>query len=431
MRTSSKKLMRGAAALTVVALAVAACGSSGSDDASDGQAGTSDPGAVSSTDSGADSSAPAPSDEDPIVIGLEQDISGPSAPFATVAGTAIGYAIDEINANGGILGRQVSLIKENDESDPTKAPSVARKLIEQGATVVLLTSATSAIKQTKPIFTEEQVPAIGAISSSSTFADAPDNEFTYTVPTTNAQWVPVYCDAFKAEQDSSIAILADDSAVIKGMSDIMLPELEKCVTVTDVIAAPLNSQDVSAQVARISQGKPDAVLVMSIGGQFEVLAQNTLAQLAPDLSRFSLAGLGNESDAWGIADPGTLEGVVYMGSISSDNPNTMQLQDKFREWTGNADYVLSAFDAQSYDAVRMVKMAIENAGSTDGAKVNEALQALQNIDASFGQPGMTLSYGSAADAHIAGDSTCGLVLTVFGADNTPAGPWGVYQPECK
>src|SRR5699024_8996833 len=145
------------------------------------------------------------------------------------------------------------------------------------ADVVLVTSATSSSVQAKPVFEEEKVPAIGPIMSSSTFADPPENSFTYSVPTTNAQWMPVYCQAFKKEGYKSIAVFADDSAPIKAMMDIMLPKMKECIDVVENVRAPVDSQDLNPQSARIAKSKADAVFVASIGGKFEVLAHNTLA----------------------------------------------------------------------------------------------------------------------------------------------------------
>src|SRR5699024_8354397 len=147
------------------------------------------------------------------------------------------------------------------------------------------------------VFKEEKVPAISPIASSPAFATPPDNDYTYSLPNTNSEWVPVYCGAFENEGYESIAVLADDSAVIKSMTDNMLPEMEKCVDIVEVIRAPLDAQDVNPQVARIVDKGADAVFVASVGGQFEILVHNTLASIAPDLPRFSMAGLGNEPDA--------------------------------------------------------------------------------------------------------------------------------------
>ena len=59
------------------------------------------------------------------------------------------------------------------------------------------------------------------------------------------------------------------------------------------------------------------MMVTSLGGAFEVLAQNTLASQLKPRSRFSLASIGNQPDSWKLANPGALNGFVFMGSINS------------------------------------------------------------------------------------------------------------------
>ena len=80
---------------------------------------------------------------EPILWGLDEDSTGPGASYSTIAGKTIRDAVDEINEKGGILGRPVKLVIGNDESDPTKAPSVVRKLIDDGATALFTVTATS------------------------------------------------------------------------------------------------------------------------------------------------------------------------------------------------------------------------------------------------------------------------------------------------
>src|SRR4051812_43913357 len=99
----------------------------------------------------APSAAKAAPSGDPIIFGMDEDSTGPGAVNARVSGRAVRDAIDYVNEHGGILGRPVKLIVENDESDATKSPAVARKLIEQGAQVLFFATAGSAIIQAKPI----------------------------------------------------------------------------------------------------------------------------------------------------------------------------------------------------------------------------------------------------------------------------------------
>lgn len=401
---------RATAVVFAAALAVAGCGS-GSDSGPSG-----------------DPFGGAKPEGEPIVIGMDEDSTGPGAAFSTIAGDTVRDTVAQINAEGGILGRPVELIVDNDESDPTKTPTVVRKLASQGAVALILQTSGGAINQAKSVITDISLLAVSPTSTSQSIATPPNNEFTYTLANPVSDFVKAYCGAFQETGIDKLAILSDSSVTINAVNDLMLPGLRDCVDIVADESAPVNASDLNAQVARIRSAEPDAVLVSSAGGSFEVLAHNTLYQTMPKVQRFSLASIGNESDAWELANPGALEGLVYLGSIDEDNPQTKKVQDLLNKTRGD-DYTVTAFDANGYDTVHLIKRAIEAAGGTeDPVAIRDAFNSIQGYEASFGQPGFTLSYGP--EKHLGADGLCGLVLTEFGSDNSPDGPWDEYQPPC-
>lgn len=407
-----KPFVRLIAAGVLLSLVAAACGSGEDDDAS-----------------GTDASGGGdPPTGEPVVIGMDLDSTGPGAAYSTIAGETIEDAVDELNENGGILGRPVELVVENDESDPTKTPSIVRKLLEQDADVLILQSAGAAVQQAKPVVQEGGVVAIAPTSISQSIAEPPDSDYIYILANPISDFIEVYCGAFETAGIETLAIMADDTTVIDGVNELLLPGLEECVEIVAEEKAAVDAADVNAQVARIRDEDPDAVLVTSVGGNFEVVAQNTLFEQMPDVTRFSLASIGNQPESWELANPGALEGLVYMASIDPTNPLTEELQSFLEERRGG-DFVMTAYDAQAYDTVQLIKQAIEDAGTTDDPEaIKTALDAITGYEAHFGQEGFTLSYGP--DKHIGTDGLCGLSLVQFGSDNTPGEPWDEYQPEC-
>lgn len=366
--------------------------------------------------------------DDYIVIGMDEDSTGPGASYSTIAGTTVRATIDRINAEGGINGREVRLVVENDESSPTNTPSIIRKLTDQGAAAVILSTGSGAALQAKQVSKSSEIVTIAPTALTDAVAGPPGNEYAYMVPNPLAQYADVYCGAFEATGKKKLGILADSSPAISGILSTLDPKLQECIDVVGTQKAAVDTADLTAGVSRLLAAEPDVVLVASVGGSFELLAHNTLHRLAPDLQRFSLASIGNQPESWGLADPGSLDGLVYMGSLSNDNPRT----DKLERWLKTIkgpDYSLTAYDAQAYDSVMMLKRAIELAGThTDPKLLNEAMQQVRDMPASFGQEPLTLSF--TPDSHIAPDSACGLVLIEFGPKNTPTGPWSNFQPEC-
>ncbi|MGY1814049.1 ABC transporter substrate-binding protein [Blastococcus sp. SYSU D00820] len=365
---------------------------------------------------------------EPIIIGLDEDSTGPGASYSVIAGNAIRAAIDQLNATDGILGRPVELVVENDESDPTKTPSIVRKLIDQNPAFLILQSSGAAIAQAKPVVQQAGIPAIAPTSISQSVALPPDADFTYTLANPLNDFVETYCGAFEEAGIETLAVLSDASPTIDGVNGLLLPGLGECVELIAEEEAPVDTSDLSAQVARIEDAGPDAVLVSSVGGNFEVLAHNTLFEQLPDVQRFSLASIGNQAASWELANPGALEGLVFMGSLDPDNERTAELQETLREAYGDDEFQVSAYDANGWDTVMLIKQAIEAAGTDEPLAVRDALNQITGYEASFGQPGFTLSF--APDKHLGADGLCGLVLTVFGEDNRPAGAWETYQPPC-
>ncbi|MES1193059.1 MAG: ABC transporter substrate-binding protein, partial [Solirubrobacterales bacterium] len=106
-------------AALLCSVGLAACGGGASNDAAGDSAGGSD-------DSGK-----------PIVVGLAIAESGPIAPYDIEAGQAVQLAAEQINADGGIKGRKLKLIKRDTASDKAQAANVATELIGEGAVAIV------------------------------------------------------------------------------------------------------------------------------------------------------------------------------------------------------------------------------------------------------------------------------------------------------
>lgn len=75
---------------------------------------------------------------DPIKIGVNQPLTGPFAASGTYIVDGAKLAVEEINANGGVLGEQLQLIIEDNKSNPTEAAAVAEKLIVSDKVPVMM-----------------------------------------------------------------------------------------------------------------------------------------------------------------------------------------------------------------------------------------------------------------------------------------------------
>ncbi len=367
-------------------------------------------------------------DDGTIVIGMDQDTSGGAAAYAGIVGKTIKDAVAEVNDKGGIGGKKLKLIVKSDDNDATKAPTVVRQLLSQGAQAIIMNSGGQSVLQVQALLKQQKVPAIAPVNITPGIGDGPNSAYTYSLANPTEDFGKVYAEAFTKAGYKRLALFKDDSASIAGMEKaLMTPIKEAGIQVVATETAPVDTSDVTAQVTRIKQAKPDAMLVAALGGQMEVLVHNTTHQLIPDADRFSLASIGNQPDLWKQAKPGALDKLVFVGSITQENEKTAALA-KFLSGRRGGAVSVTAYDAQAYDAIGMLAKAIEQAGSKpDGEAINTGLEKVSGYPSSFGQKGYTLSFKPGK--HSGTDGLCGLILMQF-ENSQPGRQWPVYQPAC-
>lgn len=394
MRTPRMKLV----AITAAGLlALTACGSSGGSDSGDG----------------------------PIVIGLDCDTTGPGASYATPACDATKLAIEKVNSEGGVLGRDLKYVEANDESDPTKTPTVIQKLISKKAKALILITSSAGALQAKSLIERTGVPVIMPVAANPLLTSEPNNTYLYSLAATTADWAKSLCGGLEKMGVEKLGFLQDSSPSQAQFNKGFIEALD-CVDV-ELESAPIDATDLSAEVARIKSKKPDAVMVGTQEINFEILAQNTLHQQMPDVPRFTEATLGAVPSAWKQANPGALDGLIGFAGLTDENKQTKEVGAFFAGKQGD-DFALTQFWTQAYDGVQLLVNAIEKAGSTDGKEINDALQEIDGYEASFGYPGFTLSFSK--DKHLGADGLCGEVLVEWNAQNQIAGPWSEYRPDC-
>lgn len=365
---------------------------------------------------------------EPIIIGMDLDRTGPGSSYNPLAGDVVIAAVDDINANGGILDRPIMLVEESSESDPARGPATYQALIEKGAVAVLGLSTASVVQQVKPLLEEEQLTTIAPIAVLDALTQQPDAGYVYSVVNPVSDFGNLFCGAFEAEGIEKVAYFSDDSPAIKSLAEPLKAKLRECVDLVIEEVAPLASTDLTAQASRIADVKPDAILVQSVGGPFEALAHSAFYQAMPDVPRFSQGAFGNQPDNWALATPGSLEGLVFINPLDRENPKTEELVDYMTPLMG-ADWKVNQFAIQGYDGLMLLLGAIERAGGTDDPEaIRAAMEETEGYEAHIGQSGFTLSY--TPDKHIGADGLCGFTLFEFGADNTPEGKWAAHQPPC-
>ena len=365
----------------------------------------------------------------PIVIGMLEDNSGGAAFYSQITANAVKIAVDEINAKGGVKGRPLKLITESDGNNATQAPALVARMIQNGAKVILLNSGSASAVASKPTLSQQKIPGISATNIDTRIGSAPDHDYSFMLPNPITDIGTIYAAAFKKMNVKTLGVLSDDSPTITGINGLLLPKIQEAgIQVVASEKAPLDASDVTAQVLRVKEKNPDAVLVSSLGGQLEVAFQNTLYQQLRKTPRFSLASIGNQPATWALARANALDGLIYVASISTGNPRSSALAKLLKSRMGDKFRFLTAYEAQGYDGVQIIRQALEKAGEDSPVLIKTALEHTSNYKPAFGSDKFTISF--TPGKHIGTDGLCGLVLMQF-KGNTPAAPWKTYQPNCE
>lgn len=414
--------------LMALALVAAACGGDDSDE--------------TPTGSGSADTNATPDDEtagglqgDPITIGVIEDRSGGASFYSAQAVNMLKLATDRVNegkyldaesalpnTDAGIMGRPVELIFEDDQGDPNLTVVRTRGLVERGADLIFFSSGSSSTVQGRVVCQEEKIFCMAPNNVSGAILKPPNTDYIFTIAPPGGDTVKVFIDIFNRQGFKSVAYNSDDTATAQALKDSYKDSFEAAgfATAADEVVST-GSTDITAQVVRMQNANPDVIFDMSQTATEGGLFFRTSKRLAPDIPRFGTNSVTSQPEMWEIAGDDGMEGLLVIDNLSPDNPYSQKVADEFATEHGDDPFLF--IHGMNWDALMLVKAAVESAGSTEGTAVKEAFEKITDFPAAHGQTGYTLSWTS--ENHN-GSSVKGHVVVRF-EDGQPK-VWDEFQP---
>jgi len=332
-------------------------------------------------------------DTGPIRVGIYGDLSGQTSSFGESTRNGILMAIDEINAAGGINGRKVEHVIEDDQGQPQQASTVVTKLINQNKVHAILGEvASSNSLAAAPRAQEAKVPMITPSSTNPKVTQVGDYIFRvcFTDDFQGAVAAKFATNTLKAKK---AAILGDfNSDYSKGMSQFFVQEFtgaggqivaQQSYTQTDA--------DFKGQLTNIRSAAPDVIFVPGYYGQVGVIAKQAkeLGITAP-----LLGGDGWDSPKLFELGGEALNGSYMVNHYSTDDPSPaiQKFVNAYKAKYGGV--VPDAIAALAYDAMNVLADAIRRAGTTESAKLRDAIAATNGFTGVTG----SISINSSRDA---------------------------------
>ncbi len=316
-----------------------------------------------------------------IVIGEYGSLTGGIATFGISTKNASEMAFDEINKKGGVLGKQIKLLVEDDQSKPEEAGTAVTKLINQDRVVAMLGHvASSQSLAAAPICQSNHVPMISPSSTNPRVTQVGDYIFRvcFTDTFTGEVVAKFAYDTLKARKVAILVDVRSDYSV--GLQTFFGEAFKR--RGGEIVANQSYSQgdsDFRAQLTQIKATNPEAIYVP--GYYTEV---GTIVHQGRELG-ITVPFLGSDGwdspKLWEIGGE-ALNGCYFSNHYSTDDPSPA-VQKFVNDYKGKYGQVPDALAALAYDAARVMADAIGRAGSTDGKKIRDEIAATKNF------PGVT------------------------------------------
>jgi branched-chain amino acid transport system substrate-binding protein len=320
---------------------------------------------------------------EPIKVGVSGPFTGGSAPMGVSMRDGVKLAVAEINAKGGVLGRQLQLIERDDEAKNERGVQVAQELINKEKVVATLGFINTGVALASQRFYQEaKIPVINNVATGSIvtkqFADQPENYIFRTSANDSIQSAMIVDEAVSKRKFSKVAILADSTNYGQlGREDLEKALDKKGVKAVAVEKFNVKDVDMTAQLLKAKQAGAQAVLTYAIGPELAQIANGMekLGWKVPMIGSWTLS-MGNFVDNAGKNGEGALMPQTFI-----QDPNTPKRKSFIDGYLktynpAHARIPSPVSAAQGYDSVYLLAAAIKQAGSTDGPKVRAALENL-------------------------------------------------------
>lgn len=327
----------------------------------------------------------AAADLPPIRIGIVGPFSGKSSTDMgeSMRGGARVFA-EEVNALGGLLGRKIELVEKDDEAKPELGVKAARELIETDKVVATVGFANTGVAlPSSKVFQDARIPLIvsGATGADVTRQYAPPKapvSYIFRIAASDAlQPIAILNDLIDRRGIREIALLHDESPYgMFGKANVVAELERRKLKPVAIESFKVGDQDMSAQLSRARDAGARAIMLYCLGTEAAMVAKSA----AKIKFKVPMAGSWTLSqraylDLSGATGEGARTAVTYVEDELSSLRNAFSLSYKR---VNKADRIPSAVAAaQTYDALRLLYLAIFQAGSTDGDAIRKALEDLK------------------------------------------------------
>lgn len=324
---------------------------------------------------------------DPIRIGVPTSLTGPYVELGEEVKRGVNFAVNEVNAKGGVLGRKVEATFADDEGNPDAGRRAAEKLV-LGGSKLLVGTISSAVGLAVGAQVERwDALYLSSINKSNRLTTDACNPRMFRANHSDAMDMAVVGPWLKGRKEKEWVIVAADYAWGRDSADEFSAAAAAAgKTIKGKFFAPLGTKDYAPYIQQIKDLKPEGMWVAIAGrdavnfgvqsGQFGLL-KSVFAVGQSFAVPSTIKGMGETANGiWGI--------VNYTATI--DTPGNKAFVAEWMKANGGKEP--ANFEAETYVAMKLLFAAITKAGSSEPAAVAKALETTSVDIPFYGQVSM-------------------------------------------
>ncbi len=353
---------------------------------------------------------------DPIKIGSVLSATGPAAFLGEPEAKTLQLYVEKVNAAGGLLGRKLELVTYDDGSDAAKANGFAKRLIEDDKVDVILGGTTTgATMGMVPLVEKGEIPFISLAGA--VVIVEPTKKWVFKTPHTDRMAAEKIFADMKKRGLTKLALVSETSGFGQSGRKETIASAAKAgiEIVADETYGPKDT-DVTAQLTKIKGlAGTQAILVFGLGQGPAIVTKN-IAQLGITLPHYESHGVASEeyiklsgAAAEGVRLPAAA--LIVADALPASDPQKPVVTGYAKAYADAFKSEVSTFGGHAYDALMIYADAVKRAGTTDKAKVRDAIEATKGFVGTGGVVNMK------ADDHM------GLDLSAFRMLEIKGGKW--------
>lgn len=324
------------------------------------------------------------------MIGANLDVTGYAAWLGEPELRAAQLFVEQINARGGVNGRPLQLIVYDNESNPEKATSNAKKLIQRDKVVAVVGPAITATSNAARSVAQEEKVITYSLSTS--FEPNYPDSYSFATCSSTADMVEAVYDYFAKNSIKRVATLCATDSTGQTWFEETNKNAKKYRTEIWNERFNVKDMDVTAQLAKLKGNDPQALIVGASGAPNAVVVKN-FNQLGFKIPYIS--GMGNVSETFLKLMKGnepeklllTGAAIIVWRELPDSYPNKKLMKDFAESFETKFKREPDVYAADAYDAIRVITEGISKVnpeGPKDGTKLRDAMEKIKKLPAVYG-----------------------------------------------